>query len=357
MGSYSLAATDLCLVRGSIVSNAKKNNDRKLKQWEVVSVLFALFDACAIAFSYFISLWLRFDCSYSSIPSEDLECFCYAIGPHIIITVAIFSFLHLYNSVWKYAGYYEFVRITIASLVTFITNLIVTQSIYDVVVSNSRSRMPISYFILGGLLQFTFAIGIRFSYRTIQLIRKRNYSDIDYVKPVLIYGAGDAGRMIAKDIANTRQIGERVVAFIDDNPEVQRRLIDGIKVVGGRDDILKTVEDLHIKKIYVAMPSIPKNELKEILNICTEASCEVLSLPSMYQLYTGNIKVSQMKEVAIEDLLGRDSIQVNDEEIGRFIEGKTVLITGAGGRWCNNRTNQEKSLFYRRSESFGFAIN
>ena len=339
------------------MTKEKKSIDRKLKQWEVVSFFFAVLDIIAISFAFFVALWLRFDCSFSSIPNDYLSCYVYSIFPHIIITVTAFAIFNLYNSVWKFAGYFEFIRIASVTFATGVTNLIVSQSIYNVMTSFDDGRMPISYFVFGTMFQFLFCVGIRFSYRTVQLLRKRNNSDIDYVKPVIIYGAGDAGRLLAKDIAITPQLGEKVVAFIDDNPEMQKRLIDGIKVVGGREEVLKTVSDLHVQKIYVAMPSVPKNELREILNICTEATCEVLNLPGMYQLRSGQINVSQMKEVQIEDLLGRDTIKVNDEEIGRFLEGKVVLVTGAGGRWCNNRTNQEKSLFYRRSESFGFAIN
>lgn len=313
------------------MNNNRNKMDRKIKQWEIVSFLFAVFDVFAIAFAFFIALWLRFDCSYSTIPETYFSCYFYSIIPHIVVTIIIFVLFKLYNSVWKFAGYFEFIRVAIATVLSGITNLFMTQIIFGTVNGFNGSRMTVSYFVFGTMFQFLLCVGIRFSYRTIQLLRKRNHSDVDYVKPVLIYGAGEAGRMLAKDIVNDRQLGEKVVAFIDDNLEMQKRLIDGIKVVGGRDDVLKTVDDLHIQKIYVALPSVSKAEIKEILNICTEATCEVLNLPGMYQLRSGQLKVSQMKEVQIEDLLGRDAIKVNNEEIGRFIEGKVVLITGAGG--------------------------
>ncbi|MCQ2467822.1 MAG: polysaccharide biosynthesis protein, partial [Clostridia bacterium] len=227
------------------MSKESKKFDRKLKQWEIVSFLFAIFDIVAIAFAFLIALWLRFDCNFSSIPEKYLQGYLFSIVPHIVITVALFVLFHLYNSVWKFAGYFEFVRIALVTIATGISNIAIAQVLYNVFVIHDDSRMPISYFVFGTMFQFLFCVGIRFSYRTIQLLRKRNNSDIDYVKPVIIYGAGDAGRLLAKDIAITPQLGEKVVAFIDDNPEMQKRLIDGIKVVGGREDVLKTVADLH----------------------------------------------------------------------------------------------------------------
>jgi len=329
---------------------------KKIKQWEIVSTLFLLFDVISIAFSFLIALWLRFDCRFSSIPQNYFESYYKSIILHIAITILVYELFKLYNSVWKFAGYYEFVRLAIATVITGISNVLITNIVYFI--HNSiTGRMPISYYVFGTIFQFFFAIGIRFAYRTIQLLRNRNTTDLEYVKPVIIYGAGDSGRLLAKDIMQNHQLGERVVAFFDDDPEKKNRQIDGIKVVGGREDILKTVEELNIQRIYVAIPSAPKAELKEILNICKEAKCEVLNLPGIYQLRSGQVKVSQMKEVQIEDLLGRETIKVNNEEIGRFIEGKTVLITGAGGRWWDNRTNQGKALFYRGFESFDFGLN
>lgn len=309
--------------------NENKKNNNKLKQLDAISLLVAALDVFAVLFAFFLALWLRFDCVFSSIPEEYLYCYCYSIFPHVLITVLIFAFFKLYNSVWKFVVYNEFVRVAVATLLSGIVNIVVAQVIYDFMFGNNDSRMPISYFVFGTIFQFLFCVGIRFSYRIVKNLRK-NLDSVSY-KPVLIYGAGEAGRILAKDIASESKLGEKVVAFIDDNPEIQNRFVDGVRVAGGREDVLKTVDELNIQKIYVALPSVPKNEIKEILNICTEASCEVFNLPSLYQLISGQVNVTQAKEVQIEDLLGREVIKVNNEEIGRFIEGKVVLITGAGG--------------------------
>ena len=307
--------------------NTKKK--KKVKSWEVVTTLFIGYDILTVLLSFFLALWVRFDCQISKIPSDFIHAYHISIGIHLIFTIAVYVIFKLYNSFWKFAGYYEFVRMVAATVITCITNFLTTILVYEIFIDDT-SRMPISYFIFGSTFQFAFAIGLRFSYRTIQLLRKRNHMDASY-KTVVIFGAGDAGRMLLKDINNTPGSKESVIAFFDDNAEMWNRRIDGIPVVGGRDDVLATVEKYDVKRIYVALPSIPRAELRDILNVCTEAKCEVKNLPGFFQLRSGQVSVSAMKEVAIEDLLGREPIKVNDEEIGRFLEGKVVLITGAGG--------------------------
>ncbi|MCQ2533751.1 MAG: polysaccharide biosynthesis protein [Clostridia bacterium] len=223
-------------------------------------------------------------------------------------------------------------RILVANVITFFSHFVVTIFVCAVFIENvPDGRMPIAYYLYGAMMQFLFAISARLGYRYFLILKKRNQIDVKICKHILIYGAGDAGKTIAREIMNTPKLNERVVAFIDDDNNKWGGYISGVPVRGGREDLFRVVKQYKIEKIYVAIPSISNSQRKEILNLCAATECELLNLPSTYQISTKEITVSKMKEVSIEDLLGRDTIKVNNEEIGRFLEGKVVLITGAGG--------------------------
>ena len=190
-------------------------------------------------------------------------------------------------------------------------------------------RMPVSYYLIGTVLQFCFTLGIRFSYRFVLLLRSRKYTN-NNVKKVMLIGAGSAGQMIYRDINNSKDTNDKVVCFIDDNPNKWGRYIDNIPVYGGRDCIMEAVKKFEIDKIYVAIPSAKPDDKRDILRVCSETHCELMNLPGMYQLYTGQVTVSKMKAVQIEDLLGRDPIKPDMTEVFDYIKDKVVLITGVG---------------------------
>ncbi|MBR6337783.1 MAG: polysaccharide biosynthesis protein, partial [Ruminococcus sp.] len=191
-------------------------------------------------------------------------------------------------------------------------------------------RMPISYYFIGAVFQLVFIIGIRFAYRFILLVRKEKRPD-EEVSKVMIIGAGSAGQMILRDVNRSRELNDKVACFIDDNNNKWGRYIDGTPIVGGRDTILENVEKFEIDKIYIALPSASMESRREILNICKETPCELKNLPGIYQIVNGEVAVSNLKNVSIEDLLGRDPIKVEMQEVFEFIHGKTVLVTGGGG--------------------------
>ena len=147
----------------------------------------------------------------------------------------------------------------------------------------------------------------------------------------MLIGAGDAGRLILRDVQRTEFDVGKVQCIIDDNPNKWGRFIDGVPIVGGRDDILVNVEKYEIQQILVAIPSAKAKAKRDILNICKETGCELKMLPGIYQMVNGDVAFSKMKEVAVEDLLGREPIQVNMDEIFEHLKGKTILVTGGGG--------------------------
>ncbi len=193
--------------------------------------------------------------------------------------------------------------------------------------------MPLFYYAFGVTLQAVLLVTVRFSYRFFFLfwgIRKKE-NGRENNRRVILIGAGAAGQMILRDLHEAKESDERVCCIIDDNPDKWGRFMDGVPIVGGREDILKSVDNYHADKILIAIPSASAEESRDILNICKETGCEMKILPGMYQLAKGEVAISHMKEVAIEDLLGREPIQTDLEEVFRYLNGKTILVTGAGG--------------------------
>ena len=209
-------------------------------------------------------------------------------------------------------------------LATVVTGVIYTGSL---LVFNLH--MPVSYYVIGITVQFIATLGIRFFYRFVLLLRGRTNNEVQK-KNVMIIGAGSAGQMLFRDIKHAKETNETVACFIDDNPNKWDRYIDDVPVFGSRDHILEAVDKFNIEKIYVAVPSANPQDKRDILRVCNETSCELMNLPGMYQLYTGEVSVSKMKKVQIEDLLGRDPIKPNMDEVFAYVRNKVVLITGVG---------------------------
>ena len=305
------------------------------EHWIGVSLFLAIYDIVAVAISYFVALWLRFDCRYSSIPAEYLRAWKLFTPAYIVVAILVFYILRLYKSIWRFASYSELLRTIIASMITAVIHTGgITVMMRLMKESFVRShRMPLSYYIIGAIIQFCMVLGIRFAYRFILLIRTeaRIGKPKDAGENVMIIGAGSAGQMILRDINSAQEVGDRVVCIIDDNKNKQGRYIDGVPVVGGRENILEAVENYQIRKIILAIPSAEMAVRRDILAICQETGCELKNLPGMYQLVNGDVSVSNLKDVSIEDLLGRDPIRVDMGEVFSFLHGKTVLVTGGGG--------------------------
>ena len=302
---------------------AREKRRHFAEHWEIVTLLLMLYDYLAVTVSYFAALWIRFDCHFHSIPLNYLTTYYHTILVYAACCVIVFWVLKLYKSIWRFASYSELMRTILAT--------VITGAGYFLIVMFLIESMPMSYFLFGIVIQFCLTLGIRFSYRFVLLLRNRQNSEVPYCKRVMLIGAGAAGQMIFRDIKHAREVSEKVYCFIDDNPNKWGRYIDGVVVFGGRESIMEACEKFGIEKIYVAIPSAKAEDKREILQICNETDCELMSLPGMYQLYNGEVTVSKMKEVAIEDLLGRDPINVDMTEVFQYLKGKVVLVTGGGG--------------------------
>lgn len=302
--------------------NSLKSLRNKIEHWQIIAALLVLYDMVAVNLSYFLALWFRFDCTYSRIAIRYLTAWKHFIIIYTIFCLAVFWILKLYKSIWRFASYSELVRVLFSSVITGIFHIVAITVLF--------CRMPISYYCFGALIQFVFIVAVRFSYRFILLLRDTRGKGDSFGRVMLI-GAGNAGQSILRDLHRADEVHEKVVCIIDDNPNKWGRYIDGVEIVGGRDTILENVEKYQVQKIYVAIPSATAQQRRDILNICKETSCELKNLPGMYQLVTGEISVSQMRNVSVEDLLGREPIKADMQEVFDFLNGKTVLVTGGGG--------------------------
>ncbi len=304
----------------------KLRKRKRFEHWQIISLYLMAYDVIVAAGSYFAGLWLRYDLHFTKIPRDYLEAYAYFLPIYVIVVVGVHCFNKLYKSIWRYASYSELKHVTLASVETTLIHIVLITVVFR--------RMPISYYLVGPLLQFTLVIGIRFCYRFILLARKRNGAmpeDNSRLKRVMLVGAGNAGQMILRDIEQSEELKEKVVCIIDDNPNKWDRYIDGVQIVGGRDDILLSAQKYEVDAIYVAIPSASAEDRRDLLNICKETGCELKNLPGMYQLVTGDVSVAKMKDVAIEDLLGREPIEMDMSEVFDNLRGKVVLVTGGGG--------------------------
>lgn len=232
---------------------------------------------------------------------------------------------HLYKSIWKFASYIELKRILCASVLLAI--------IHTAGITLIFRRMPISYYVIGAGIQFLLITYIRFSYRFVLLERSKRSMlqqklNSSRVMPI---GAGEAGRMVFRDMLTSNELNEHVCCIIDDDKEKLGRYLEGIPVVGGREEILLNVNKFKIDKIYLTMPGASAEDRRDILNICKETSCQLKSLPGITEIVTGIVKVDSMRDVVVEGLLGREPVNVNMDEIYSFIAGKVILVTGGGG--------------------------
>ena len=301
----------------------KKQNQLWLHR---VAIL-GLFDIIGIGMSYFFALLLRFDFLYSKIPVEYLKGYLRSMPWMILITVTVFYIFKLYHSIWRLISLAEFKKILEAYLVLI--------PIYLVMGFLTHLSIPLSYYFMGYLLSFCFTVGIRFSYRLLRSWVNRG-KEMEHMKEgkeerVMIVGAGAAGQVLIKELHNSPKVRSRVCCAIDDNPYKKGKLLEGVPIVGNRYDIPEMAEKYGISRIIFAIPAASGKNRKEILNICKGTDCHLQTVPAVYQLVNGEVKVSRLRDVEISDLLGREQIKVNNEEIFAAIQGKVILVTGGGG--------------------------
>ncbi len=282
----------------------------------------AIYDMFAVVISSLLALLLRFEGKYNKIPQEYIDRSLQYISIVIVVTLVIFYVLRLYGSLWTYAGATELMNIVIAS--------ILSAGIQMWVIVLMDMRMPRSYYVFYAMCLFVMVTCSRYSYRALRTVIKRR-KDNESRTNVLVMGAGGAGNMLVREIANSGHVNKRVVCIVDDAKAKQGSYLHGVKIMGTRDDIPRLVKKYHVDEIMLALPSAPAREIKKILDICKETGCELKRLPGIYQLVNGEVGISKLKEVEVNDLLGREPVEVNLSSVLDYVAGKTILVTGGGG--------------------------
>lgn len=289
-------------------------------------VFLVCYDICAVFIAAFLALIARFDFSFDAIPEHFLENMWKSMPAAVITTLLIFGIFRLYSSLWSYAGAMEMMYLVSACIVETIVNMIL------ILLSHPETGYPVprSYYAFFGIFLFGLIFFCRYSYRALRAVRNM-IRDAEYTRNVLIIGAGESGNTLIKEIKNSRYLKKRVVGVIDDNRSKVGGYIHGVKIVGSRDDIIDKCQELHVHEIIVAMPSASPKQMKMILDICKETGCELKRLPGIYQLVNGDVSISSLKEVDVNDLLGREPVEVDLDSIMGYVSGQTVMVTGGGG--------------------------
>lgn len=288
--------------------------------------LLILLDILTIQVSSFLGLFVRYEFRFNSIPVYEMEQVLYYLLPNTIMTLVVFAIAKLYRSVWHHASTSELVNIILGCGAAFFIQVTAAAVLKPVI--------PRSFYFI---YFFAMVIGVsctRFSYlilgffkESLKEISKSGKKRIN----VMLIGAGAAGNSILKETQESRYLNLKVKCIIDDNPAKQGKYLRGVEIVGARDNILDKVGEYNIEEIIVAIPSMGNAKMKEILDICKESGCKIRIVPGIYQFINGDVSVSKLREVRIEDLLGREPIEVQLDEIMGYVQNKTVMVTGGGG--------------------------
>lgn len=297
-----------------------------MEKWDlsaVYKVFLVLLDIVFVNASSLLALWIRFNMYTADIPIEYYTSVKEMMIPNTVATLIVFAFFKLYTSLWRYASIKELVNIIESCAVCMLLNILGYYLTYRPIYR--------SYFVLYGASLFLLTCVSRFSYRLLRLLYRSNLHGA-HMRNTMIIGAGEACNVVMKELELSTQLDAKLCCIIDDNPRKHGTYIHGVKIVGGRDTILENARKYGITEIIVAIPSADKREQRKILEICQKVpNCELKILPGVYQLVNGDVTVSKLRHVEIEDLLGREPVQITTEKIGRYVSDKVVLVTGGGG--------------------------
>lgn len=295
---------------------------KKEKQALINKLFLVIVDALSVALCSFLGLLMRFEMDVSHIPVPYMMAVERMVPAFIVITLLIFWAAKLYHTLWRFANSRELVGIVAAVAGSTIFTIIYSYFTYNAV--------PRSFFAIYFICLLICVCVTRYSTIIIRtLVESRNHGR--HARNTMIIGAGEAGNMVMKELIMSNYLDARIKCFIDDDKHKQNNYIHGVKVVGGRDKIIESVKKYDINEIIIAMPSIGKKTTKEIVDICKDTNCDLKILPGVYQFVTGDLDLSMIRNVQIEDLLGRETVDVDVQSIMSYVSKKCILVTGGGG--------------------------
>lgn len=289
------------------------------------SRMIALFivDMLTVVLDSYLAIILRFKLDNIWVPEEYMSSVEHYMIINVITTVIIFLLLNLYNRVWSYASLYEMLLIVCAAMLSTAFQAFGFSLLY--------LPIPRSYYFFYFILLSITTLITRFSYRILHTMQNGIKKSAKHSRNTIVIGAGEAGNMIIKELKSSKYLNQKVVCVIDDNPSKKGKYIHGIRIVGGRDMIQEAAKKYDAEEIILAIPSAGNKTTRDILRICNLTDCKLKILPGMYQLINDEVGVSNLREVSIEDLLGRDAINIDMESVGQYVSNKRVLVTGGGG--------------------------
>ena len=289
------------------------------------SRMIALFivDMLTVVLDSYLAIILRFKLDNIWVPEEYMSSVEHYMIINVITTVIIFLLLNLYNRVWSYASLYEMLLIVCAAMLSTAFQAFGFSLLY--------LPIPRSYYFFYFILLSITTLITRFSYRILHTMQNGIKKSAKHSRNTIVIGAGEAGNMIIKELKSCKYLNQIVVCVIDDNPYKKGKYIHGIRIVGGRDMIQEAAKKYDAEEIILAIPSAGNKATRDILRICNLTDCKLKILPGMYQLINDEVGVSNLREVSIEDLLGRDTINIDMESVGQYVSNKRVLVTGGGG--------------------------
>lgn len=300
----------------------RKKQEPLDRQLIVRRFLLVVYDIFAIMVASGLTILLRFNLSWAAVELQYIQMMWKYLPINIICTLIIFVILRLYSSIWQYAGPIEAGNVVMASGLSVVVQFIG----YHILGMN----MFRSYYVIYVGVFMLLILASRFAYRFLRMLKNKRIRNKNASR-IMIIGAGESCNMLVKEITNSSYINGQVKCLIDDDPAKIGKYVQGIRVVGNRDTILHNARKYEIDEIIIALPSASKKNIKEITNICKESDCELKILPGMYQLVNGDVGISNLRKVEVEDLLGREPISVNVDSIAEYVRGKVVLVTGGGG--------------------------
>lgn len=288
--------------------------------------LLVITDIFLVTLSGFLALYIRYDFSFRNLEMRYVDYEIMYLPVNLAVTLLLFVLFKLYRSVWRFASSTELLNVIGACSGSIVLQIIG--------MSLLKMRMPVSYYLMKYVLLIAGVGMVRFTYRILRMFQEKRVfagNEAKKSKNTMVVGGGEAGAMIIKEFQNSQYLNQRVCCVIDDNVSKQGKYLRGIKIMGGRNEIIRLAKEMNIDEIIVAMPSAPQSEVRDILNICKETGCEMKVLPGLYQMIKGEVSISKLRKVEIEDLLGREPIRVRLDEIMGYVSGKVVLVTGGGG--------------------------
>ena len=286
--------------------------------------LLVVLDILIVAVTGFLALYVRYDFRFSKMDMQYVNAELRYLPVNLVLTIILFVLFRLYRSVWSFASSTELLNVISACTISIV--------LQGIILAVAKTRMPISYYLIKYFLLIMGVGVLRFTYRILRMFQERRSGfREDARRNTMVVGAGEAGAMVIKEFQNSRYLDQKVCCVIDDNEAKQGKYLRGVQIMGTRNDIGFLARELNVDEIIVALPSVPQSEVREILQICQETGCKLKVMPGIYQMINGEVSVSRLRKVEIEDLLGREPIKLQVESVMGYVAGKTILVTGGGG--------------------------